>query len=473
MLQNTREVVIIKRLSTIILQLGLCSPLILQFLSSASQDGNYSILMPFEPAVANAASLTYSKADDKGSRNHNADTDTGANDKECITYDKTEKTIIISCGQIRLSDIYSTLRNPSVIDKQPHKVREEQSDQQKQGIWLLNANLTINKGATLVVDPTDTKWLKIISDGKTLSYGIHVYGSLKLDSVRVTSWNPSTNHYVSSNGSRETSGKIVHLGIPRPYIRVESHGIGTVNITNSEIAYLGYEGGWGSGTSGIHYHNAGHNSIIRNNNIHHLYFGFYSVSLGGMVIENNFVHDNGHYGIDPHTATHDMLIRNNTVYNNNGTGIICSLDCYRILIENNNVYNNTGSGIVFSRNMTHSIARNNYIHEQPRAILISRSNNNQVYNNTIVNTDPGIAIVNASLNKIHDNHIKNATNAFSFKTGAHDNNVYANAIIINSSLPIRENVTTYDNSTHAKETNNIVKDNNVVKLTTFITKNRQ
>ena len=139
---------------------------------------------------------------------------------------------------------------------------------------------------------------------------------------------------------RETSGKITHVGAPRPYIRIEepSDGTaigGTTNITNSEIAYLGYEGGWGTGTSGIHYHMAGHGSVIRNNNIHHLYFGFYSVGVGGMVIENNRIHDMGHYGIDPHTGTHDMVIRNNTVYGNNGTAIICSLDCYNILFEKN------------------------------------------------------------------------------------------------------------------------------------------
>ena len=55
----------------------------------------------------------------------------------------------------------------------------------------------------------------------TLAYGIHVYGSMKIDSVKVTSWNPQTNDYVESYGSRETSGKIVHVGAPRPYIRVE------------------------------------------------------------------------------------------------------------------------------------------------------------------------------------------------------------------------------------------------------------
>ena len=51
-----------------------------------------------------------------------------------------------------------------------------------------------------------------------------------------------------------------------------------------------------------------------------------------ITIENNIIRNNGHYGLDPHTGTHNMIIRNNTVYGNNGIGIICSLDCYNILI---------------------------------------------------------------------------------------------------------------------------------------------
>jgi poly(beta-D-mannuronate) C5 epimerase len=245
-----------------------------------------------------------------------------------IVYDPTTLTITVSCASpVSLTDIYEQL---GAGNKALYK---DANNNNNDGVWLLNANVTILAGSTLNIDSKDTKWLKIISDGKTLAYAIHVYGSMRIDSVKVTSWNPETNDYVQSYGSRETSGKIVHVGAPRPYIRVERRGMGTTNITNSEIAYLGYEGGWGTGTSGLHYHRAGHGSIIRYNDIHHLYFGFYSVGVGNMVIENNKVHDMGHYGIDPHTGTHDMVIRNNTVYGNNGTAIICSLDCYIYLLK--------------------------------------------------------------------------------------------------------------------------------------------
>src|SRR6187200_2695991 len=343
----------------------------------------------------------------------------------CITYDATTLTITVSCSSpVSLTDIYEQLGGAE------NKALYKDPDPNNDGVWLLNANVTIQSGSTLNIDSKDTKWLKIVADGQTLAYGIHVLGSLKIDSVKVTSWNPQTNDIVQSYGSRETSGKIVHVGAPRPYFRMERHGTGTLNITNSEIAYLGYEGGWGTGTSGLHYHLAGDGSVIRNNDMHHLYFGFYSVGVGGMVIENNKVHNMGHYGIDPHTGTHDMIIRNNTVYGNNGTAIICSQDCYNILFEKNVVYNNTGSGIGFSRNVTNSIARDNNIYDQSRAIHVSQSHNNEVYNNTISNAKSAIAVIsNSSANNVHDNNIRDSSSPLRIDPGLDQvNRIYSNNI---------------------------------------------
>ena len=243
-------------------------------------------------------------------------------EERCTSYESAEKTITIKCGSNNhLTDVYNILKNHNVIDRQ--------SD----GIWSLNAGITVEKGATLVIDPQDTKWLKIIADG-TNAYPITVLGALKIDSVKVTSWNPKTNNYATSNGTRDLSNNKVVKGDPRAYIRVEEEATGTTNITNSEIAYLGYESGLGGGKQGLRY-DGGYGSILRGNNIHHLYFGFYSSEVGGMVIENNQIHHNGHYGFDPHTGTHDMIVRNNTVHDNGGIGIICSLDCHHIIIENN------------------------------------------------------------------------------------------------------------------------------------------
>ena len=370
------------------------------------------------------------------------------NGSGCISYDSVKRMITVSCSSATLTDIYNQLKDPTVLNREP---QQQQPQQHRNGVWLLNANITINKGATLTIDPTDTVWFKIIADEKSLAYGIHVLGSLKIDSVQLTSWNPATNYYAMSNGSRESSGpatascgsncpiaikdKLTHHGAPRPYIRIESHATGTTDITNSYIGYIGYEAGWGKMTPGLQY-NAGDGSIIRNNDFDHLYFGFYSVNVGNMIIENNKIHNSGHYGIDPHTGTHDMIIRNNAVYDNNGTAIICSLNCYNIRFENNIVYNNHGAGITFSRNTTHSVARNNYVHDQIIPIEIAASYNNAVYNNTISNTNTtGISVIgDSSGNKIFNNTIMNAQSAFGIKNSATNNMIYANKLINVKSL---------------------------------------
>jgi parallel beta-helix repeat protein len=165
------------------------------------------------------------------------------------------------------------------------------------------------------------------------------------------------------------------LAPPGPII-VNDDATGTTDIIDSELAFLGYESGYGGGRTGLRYE-GGDGSLVKGNNIHDLYFGFYSKGVGGIKIEK-YVHDNIHYGLDPHTGTHDMIIRNNTVHDNGSIGIICSLDCFDVTIENNMVYNNTKMGIMFSLNMTDSIARNNNVSNKDRGIVISESRNNEI-----------------------------------------------------------------------------------------------
>jgi poly(beta-D-mannuronate) C5 epimerase len=287
----------------------------------------------------------------------------------------------------------------------------------------------VEKGATFVIDKDDTGWLKIVPrnvgasgggdnedsesrNDKDAAYSISVLGSLKIDSVKISSWDPDKKDYVKFEFDLLPSREHEHTGIdavPRPYIRVEEETTGTTNITNSEIAYMGYE--CGGGCSGISYYGNNGTSIIKNNDIHHNRFGFYSVGVGNLVLEGNHVHHNFMYGFDPHTATHDLTIKNNTVHDHGAMGIICSLDCYSITIEDNEVYNSAGSGIMFSRNMHDSVARNNNVHDEVKCIFLSQSHNNEVYDNKISNCESqGIYLYHNSIeNKVYDNTLSNAT----------------------------------------------------------------
>jgi parallel beta-helix repeat protein len=342
----------------------------------------------------------------------------------CITYSPTTRTITVSCtNPTRLTDVNNALHDNSILAKQSPN-----------DVWLLSANLVIAKGAIFHIDSTDTKWLKInsrIAGGSTPVYSIGIQGSLGVDSVRITGWDQLKNTYPLSNGSRTGSGTYIY-GTPRPGIYVDYNATGTSNITNSELGYLGYETGKHThkGASGLSYY-GGDGSVIRNNNIHNVYFGFYSIGLSNVVIENNIVSNSGHYGLDPHTGTHDLIIRNNTVYNNRGSGIICSLNCYNILVENNKVHDNAGDGIDFSRFTYNSLAKNNIVYNEPNGIFITRSHNNQVYNNSVSNSVEGIKVESASnFNKVYGNFITNSkAHAIVVDNGSSSNTFYSNKII--------------------------------------------
>lgn len=340
---------------------------------------------------------------------------------ECVAFNSEERMITVTCTTTNLSQIADQLKDRDVL--------QEEAGVEKS--WILNAGVTVAENSILYVNSTDTLWLKIVADGET-AYPIQVLGGLKIDSAKISSWDPNTNNYMSSRDSHR-DGKDVQIGTPRPYIVVRDDATGTTDITNSEIAHMGYESGYGGDTPGLRY-DGGDGSVIRGNNINDLYFGFYSSGIGGIAIENNYIHDNIHYGLDPHTGTHDMTIKNNTVTDNGSIGIICSLDCYDVTIENNTVHNNTKMGIMLSRNMTDSIVRNNNVSNEDRGIIISESSNNQIYNNTVSESGSGIDLDKESFeNIIHDNtilDIEDPENALSIEDDAGDQNtLYSNVLL--------------------------------------------
>ena len=397
---------------------------------------------------------------------------------ECVQYEAKQKLIHINCKSIHLSDINQQLNNASIL--RPEINDGTNVDTSNGKVWILNAGIVIEKEGELIIDSSDTRWLKLvptptIQPGKQLlplveengtdTYdeeqiegmvasklvstqnnsninnhvntssneqqpilvsknnknnpnGIHVRGSLTIDSVKITSWDTEKNDVIGfAYGKRpgeEHTKSDYDTAEPRAFIRVSKEATGTTNITNSELGYLGYSC---SRCSGLSYY-GGEGSVIQGNDIHHLLKGYYSKSMGRTLIADNKFHDNYLYGIDPHTGSHDMSILRNTVYNNNASGIICSKHCYNLLIEGNRVYNNTGvgRGIAFSINTTNSVARDNHVSDQIRCISFNRNSNfNEIYNNTVSNCVNGFYLSNTTNNNIHDNKVKNVSHAFVMK----------------------------------------------------------
>jgi parallel beta-helix repeat protein len=385
----------------------------------------------------------------------------------CIQYDAQQKLIHISCKSIHLTDIYQNLKYDNILrleNPNPNNVRQVKEGPSNDKVWILDAGIVIERNGGLIIDSSDTSWLKIVptftkqssqvvpvieqsdtdadtkysnvkaitnasgidnrdissNDSKTRPVllvnknngnspnGIHVHGSLKIDSVKITSWDPEKKDVIrfgyGKRAGEEHTKSNYDTAEPRPFIRVSKDATGTTNITNSELAFLGYSC---SRCSGLSYY-GGDGSLIKGNDIHHLLKGFYSNGMGKMVIEENKFHDNYLYGIDPHTGTHDMIIRNNKVHDNNASAIICSKHCYNILIEGNEIYNNIQRGIAFSINTTNSTAHNNYVHDESTCIGSNRaSDHNKIYNNRLSDCETGIDLGDASNNILDHNNIKN------------------------------------------------------------------
>ena len=113
-------------------------------------------------------------------------------DSNCVTFDSEARVITITCSATDLTHINDQLKDPDVL------TRDNSFDKG----WILNTGITIAQNAILYINSSDTSWLKILADEET-AYPIHVSGGLKIDSVKITSWNPNTNNYTSSMIPRE------------------------------------------------------------------------------------------------------------------------------------------------------------------------------------------------------------------------------------------------------------------------------
>lgn len=345
--------------------------------------------------------------------------------EKCITYNKQENIISVACEHATFSDIVDQIQNPSIL-------RPEEGYNQ---IWVLQAGINVEKDATLDINSEHVDWIKIIP-GKDNPNAISVDGSLKIDSVKITSWDKQTNDYIKLfkvAGNEDEDEDEEPPSQLRPYIKINSDATGPTIITNSELAYLGHSGSGieGSGYGGLKF-NGGDGSILKNNEIHDIWKGF-SKGMKNMLIEGNRIYNNVKYGLDPHSGTNDMIIRNNTVYDNGNAGIICSADCYNIIIEGNTVFNNghgdNKRGIALSVNSYDSIIRNNIVYNEDKCISIGRESHDiKIYDNTLSDCLNGVYIKESFNNEIYNNKIKNVDYGLVAIEDSDDNLFHSNIV---------------------------------------------
>jgi mannuronan 5-epimerase len=315
---------------------------------------------------------------------------------ECANYDSNTNTIIITCNA-NLSEIDHFVNNRTVLEKD------------SQGVWILNASIRVNPLAKFTINHTDALWLKITNKNPREPNYISISGSAKIDDVKISSWDPIRNDTIRQN---------VNGSIPRPYL-VANNAVGIVNISNSEVAFLGYNS---FPSNGIVYERGGNGSTIVNSTFHDMWDGFYSHSVGFITIKNNKYYNNLRYGIDPHSGSHDLSVIGNLAYNNSKIGIICSENCYSLIFNDNIVHDNGLAGLMFSLQVNNSVAKKNYVYNEKVGISIFSSSNNTIYDNLLKSNYKGVFIAGtSSANRVYNNTIMNSRDGIEFANAPKDN----------------------------------------------------
>ena len=277
----------------------------------------------------------------------------------CVNYNIYTNTITVMCNA-NLSKINQIVNDRSVLEKDPH------------GVWILNAIIKVSPLAKLTINRTDTSWLKITNHRfhENEPNFILISGNAKIDGVKITSWDPFSNDVIRQN---------VNGSIPRPYIMINNSS-GSANISNSEIAFLGFA--LNPSKSGLSYNSGGGGSSIINNTFHDMWDGFYSDSVGFITIKNNKYYDNLKYGLAMYQSSNDKIY-NNLVKSSYASIYIAGSSLH------NHVYNNTLMNCTFGfyfadDNSKNNLFENNDLNKISYPIMINGINNigrnNSIYN---------------------------------------------------------------------------------------------
>lgn len=286
-------------------------------------------------------------------------------------------------------------------------------------VWFLGSKIHVQQGATLLLHGSeadgDVDELRLKSNNTSVSNAyIFIkadWGTIDIDQTKITSWNEAA-------GQPDTE----YGGYKRAFIQVRSrltNGVpqeSTMNIRNSDISYLGYNGSEAYGLSwkvvGLSSGSPLFDQVdvfgdVTGNHIYNNYFGAYTYGAHGMEWRNNEFDHNVAYGLDPHDNSDFLVIEDNIFHHNGSHGLICSYYCDHLVIRGNQSHDNTGNGIMLHRATNDSVVENNQSFDNGDAgLAIYDSHHNTVRNNVFHHNKYGIRFsVGSSDNLIENNEL--------------------------------------------------------------------
>ncbi|MBX3011967.1 MAG: right-handed parallel beta-helix repeat-containing protein [Caldilineaceae bacterium] len=323
------------------------------------------------------------------------------------------------------------------------------------GVWRLNANLKVETEVTLNigVDEGVTE-LQLRSAANpvssTVDYAGFVYirthnGTININGAKIYGWDPILAKFDDT------------ISDGRAFI-VAKYGA-TLNITNSEISYLGSPAH--SESYGVTWRDDAQSEIsaasaagilrtavtgeVSHSKFHHNYVGVHLMQAGDLRLTNNEFYANLSYGFYARDHSRDTLLEGNLAYNNAAHGILLARGCTNFTLRNNKAYTNGASfahGIVISQGSAPTAASVENLLEGNEAydnrgygINIEGSNNNEVRNNNLHNNQTGLTVEDGSTNNnIHDNTFReNASYGLQTRLGSNQNRLANNLATANSS----------------------------------------
>jgi parallel beta-helix repeat protein len=380
------------------------------------------------------------------------------NNSPCIEYDNVNRTINLCGGNADLSTLKQSINGSQILNNTSNKN------------WVLNANITIANGATLFINSTDADWLRINSTDNE-AYSIVVYGNLVIDRTKISSWNFTSNTEAQlANANKST---------PRGYLLKHWQGTGYMNITNSNISSLGFNGlkdSWG-----IAYY-SGSGSIIENNTLSSNFRGIYLTTNGSDIeVVNNTIQNSSQHGLSLYRAKNTKIFEN-IISGNTEHGISCIRECGNILVKANHISGNGKNGIALNDTISSVVEQNVFKDNMRSGIAIWNSSTNMVDGNIIQRNRLGTTIGQASYhNAISRNIITNSlSNGMLLESNSTNNKIEENMIdrsggagiyaknVFNNTL-IRNNITeNYKNGViFINTTKNVLVSNNVSYNTPF------
>jgi parallel beta-helix repeat protein len=281
-------------------------------------------------------------------------------------FDRAAQKIVLSAGTgVSLPALSRIVNDPAALTETAP------------GEWLLGVDLEIGPGASLAVTAPAVRRLALSSaPGRFVAIRVQG-GKLAVAGSCVTSWDPAQRHADTDYADG------------RSFILARDGA--TMTVDHAEVRYLGYAD---VEAYGLAWRTAGTTGRVADSIISNLYFGVYTFEIGGMVVTGNEVYANVVYGIDPHTASHDMTITHNVVHDNGKHGIILAEDCVNNVISDNLVYANQQHGIVLFLRSDHNVVeRNESFDNGSQGIDVNESGTDTISDNRVyANGESGIGI---------------------------------------------------------------------------------